>query len=68
MNQDVLAELKKLQAEQYRRVLSAILDLLADPEPLHSAAVEGTHYRRLVISKTRVVYAADAKCIHGVAG
>jgi mRNA interferase RelE/StbE len=67
LNRAVITELKKLPPEQYRQVVSAILDLLAEPSPFNSAAVEETHYRRLMIGKSRVVYAADEECVHVVA-
>src|SRR5262249_5747000 len=69
LHKDVLKELDELQAKQYRQVVSAILDRLADACPHYSKTLEGTPYRRLALSEYRVVYRADEESVHvGVAG
>jgi mRNA interferase RelE/StbE len=66
LHKAVLKELEDLPAKQYRQVVSAILDLLADPCPHYSKALEGTTYRRLAVGEYRVVYRADEEYIHVV--
>lgn len=63
LNEAVLTELEKLPPRQYRQVVSAILDLLADPFPINSIEVAGTSYRRLAIGESRVVYTADTELV-----
>ena len=67
LNQALLIELRNLPPRQYRQVVSAILDLLADPLPVNSVMVEGTPYRRLLIGESRVIYTADEESIRLVA-
>lgn len=64
LNKPVLKELEALPAKQYRQVVSAMLDLLAEPSPHYSKALEGTPYRRLAIGEYRVVYRADEEFVH----
>ena len=64
LNKAVLKGLDELPAKQYRQVVSAILDLLAEPCPHYSKALEGTPYRRLALGEYRVVYRADEELIH----
>jgi mRNA interferase RelE/StbE len=64
LNKPVLKELEELPAKQYRQLVSAILDLLAEPCPHYSKALEGTPYRRLAIGEYRVVYRADGEFVH----
>jgi mRNA interferase RelE/StbE len=66
LNKPVLKELEDLPPKQYRQVVSAILDLLADPFLHYSKALEGTPYRRLAIGEYRVVYRADEAYVHVV--
>jgi mRNA interferase RelE/StbE len=66
LQKDVLKELDGLPAKQYRQVVSAILDLLADPLPHYSKTLEGTPYRRLALGEYRVVYLADDESVHVV--
>jgi mRNA interferase RelE/StbE len=63
LNKAVLNELDELPAKQYRQVVSAVLDLLADPSPHYSNALEGTPCRRLAVGEYRVVYSADDVCV-----
>ena len=66
LNKPVLKELEDLPAKQYRQVVSAVLDLLAEPCPHYSKALAGTPYRRLAIGEYRVVYRADGGFVHVV--
>jgi mRNA interferase RelE/StbE len=64
LNKAVIKELEGLPVRQYRQVVSAILDLLAEPWPHSSKALEGTPHRRLAIGEYRVVYRADEEAVH----
>ena len=66
LNKAVIKELDELPPKQYRQVVSAILDLLAEPCPHYSKTLEGTHYRRLALGEYRVVYRADEEHIYVV--
>jgi mRNA interferase RelE/StbE len=54
-----LKAVKKLEAKQYRQVVSAILALLENQEPHDSQALKGANRgeRRIDIGEYRVVYA-----------
>lgn len=56
LTKPVLKELEKLPAKQYRQVVSAILDLLAEPTPHYSRALSGSPYLRIAVGEYRVVY------------
>ena len=60
----VLKELLELPPKQYRQVVSAIFDLLADPSPHYSKPLMGTPYRRIAVGEYRVVYRADDEHVH----
>jgi mRNA interferase RelE/StbE len=60
----VFKELEELPPKQYRQVVSAILDLLADPYPHYSKPLKGTPYHRLALGEYRVVYRYDGECLH----
>ena len=60
----VLKELDELPTKQYRQVVSAILDLLAEPCPHYSKALEKTPYRRLAVGEYHVVYRVDEEFVH----
>jgi mRNA interferase RelE/StbE len=62
----VLKELEGMPAKQYRQVVSAIFDLLADPAPHYSKSLEGTSYRRIAVGEYRVVYRADEGFVYVV--
>ncbi len=64
LNKSVFKELDELPPKQYRQVVSAVLDLLADPCPHYSKALEGTPYRRLAVGEYRVVCRADEEFVH----
>ena len=64
LNNVVLKELEELPPKQYRQVVGAILDLLAEPCPHYSKTLEGTPYRRLALGEVRVVYRSDEESIH----
>jgi mRNA interferase RelE/StbE len=63
----VLKDLLELPPKQYRQVVSAVFDLLADPCPHYSKALAGTPYRRIAIGEYRVVYRFDEASVHVVA-
>jgi mRNA-degrading endonuclease RelE of RelBE toxin-antitoxin system len=60
----VLQEFKGLPRQQYRPIVSAILDLLADPAPYHSKSLEGTAYRSIAVGHYRVIYRHDEDLVH----
>ena len=53
-----------MPTKQYRQVVSAIFDLLADPSPHYSKSLEGTDYRRIAVGEYRVVYRTDEHFIY----
>jgi mRNA interferase RelE/StbE len=59
VNKAVPKELNELPAKQCRQVVSAVLNLLADPYPQNSIALAGSPYRRIAAGAFRVVYRAD---------
>ena len=63
----VLKDLLDLPPKQYRQVVSAVFDLLIEPKPHYSKALEGTPYRRIAVGEYRVIYRADDDSIHLVA-
>jgi mRNA interferase RelE/StbE len=67
LNKTVLKDLLDLPSKQYRQVVSAVFDLLAEPSPHYSKSLEGTPYRRIAVGEYRVIYRADDEAIH-VAG
>jgi mRNA interferase RelE/StbE len=60
----VLKALLELPPKQYRQVVSAIFELLADPTPHYSKRLQGTPYLRIAVGEYRVVYWADDELIH----
>lgn len=60
----VLKDLDDLPAKHYRQLVSAILDLLNEPCPHYSKALEGMPCRRQAIGEYRVVYRADEESVH----
>lgn len=56
LTKSVLKELDQLPAKQYRQVVGAILDLLADPTPHYSRKLSGSPYLRIAVGEYRVVY------------
>jgi mRNA-degrading endonuclease RelE of RelBE toxin-antitoxin system len=64
LNKAILKELEALPPKQYRQVVCAILDLLAEPCPHFSKVLQGTAYRRLAIGEYRVVYRVDEEFVH----
>jgi mRNA interferase RelE/StbE len=63
-NKAVLKDLLDLPPKQYRQVVSAIFDLLVEPNPHNSKALGGTPYRRIAIGEYRVVYRSDDESVH----
>jgi mRNA interferase RelE/StbE len=63
----VLKDLTDLPAKQYRQVVSAIFDLLAEPYPHYAKPLQGSLYWRIAVGEYRVVYRADDEAIFLVA-
>jgi mRNA interferase RelE/StbE len=62
----VLKDLLDLPPKQYRQVVSAVFDLLADPHPHYAKQLKGSPYRRIAVGEYRVVYRADDACVYVV--
>jgi mRNA-degrading endonuclease RelE of RelBE toxin-antitoxin system len=62
----VFQEFKGLPRQQYRPIVSAIFELLADPEPPYSKFLDGIAYRRIAVGEYRVVYRTDERFIYVV--
>jgi mRNA interferase RelE/StbE len=60
----VLKDLPELPAKQYRQVVTAIFDLLADPSPHYSKPLRGSPYMRIAVGEYRVVYRFDDESIY----
>ena len=60
---EALKELADLPAKQYRQVVSAIFDLLKEPQPHYAQRLKGYPYFRLAVGEFRVVYRFDAACV-----
>jgi len=61
ITKQALKACEKLDAKQYRQVVSAILSLMSNPEPHDSQPLKGASRgeRRLDIGEYRVVYAVE---------
>jgi mRNA interferase RelE/StbE len=59
MTKTALKAAKKLDAKQFRQVLSAVLSLLENPEPHDSQLLKGGGHseRRIDVGEYRVIYA-----------
>lgn len=55
----VVRGLDELPAEQYRQVVSAILDRLRDPAPHYAKRLQNSPYSRIAVGEYRVIYRAD---------
>lgn len=66
-NKAVLKDLLDLPPKLYRQIVSAVFDLLVEPNPHHSITLEGTPYRRIAVGEYRVIYRADDEFIYVVA-
>ncbi len=66
MQKTVLRDLPELPAKQYRQVVGAVFDLLADPTPHYSKPLQGSPYRRIAVGEYRVVYRFDDESVHVV--
>ena len=66
-NKAVLKDLLDLPPKQYRQVVSAVFDLLVEPNPHYSKTLEGTPYRRIAVGEYRVVYRTDDESIYVIA-
>lgn len=60
----VFKEFKGLPRQQYRHIVSAVFDLLAEPAPNYSKSLEGTAYRRIAVGQYRLVYRTDESSIY----
>jgi mRNA interferase RelE/StbE len=65
MTKQALKACESLDAKQYRQVVSAILGLLANPEPHDSQQMRGASRgeRRVDIGEYRVIYAVDDETV-----
>ncbi|MBC7817336.1 MAG: type II toxin-antitoxin system RelE/ParE family toxin [Planctomycetaceae bacterium] len=63
LQKTVIKELDELPAKQYRQVVSAILDLLADPVPHYSKRLQNSVYSRIAVGEYRVIYRADDEVV-----
>lgn len=54
---------KKLDAKQYRQVVSAIMELTTNPEPHDSQPLQGASRgeRRLDVGEYRIIYAVEGE-------
>ena len=66
LSKEAAKDLPSLPAKQYRQVVGAILDLLADPEPHYSKPLTGTPYRRIAVGEYRVVYRTNDETVYVV--
>jgi mRNA interferase RelE/StbE len=58
-----LKGLMDLPPKQFRQVVNAIFELLADPTPHYSVVLQGCNYRRISVGEYRVIYRADDKTV-----
>jgi mRNA interferase RelE/StbE len=65
MTKQVMKACQSLDAKQYRQVVSAIVGLLANPEPHDSQQMRGATRgeRRLDVGEYRVVYAIEGETV-----
>ncbi len=57
MTKDSLDFVRKLQAKQFKQVISKILGLMSDPTPADSESLRGyEQYRRTDIGEFRIIY------------
>ncbi|MGS0979313.1 type II toxin-antitoxin system RelE family toxin [Burkholderia glumae] len=65
MTKQALKACAKLDAKQYRQVVSAVLGLLTNPEPHDSQQMRGATRgeRRLDVGEYRVVYAVNGDVV-----
>jgi mRNA interferase RelE/StbE len=60
---EALKGVSDLPAKQYRQVVSAIFDLLKEPQPHYAEKLKGYPYFRLAVGEFRVVYRFDAASV-----
>ena len=60
----VFKGLPELPAKQYRQVVSAIFDLLAEPVPHYSKPLGGSVYSRITVGEFRVIYRFDDEAVY----
>ena len=66
LSKQAAKDLPGLPAKQYRQVISAIFDLLTNPDPHYSKPLAGTPYRRIAVGEYRVVYRTDDETVYVV--
>jgi mRNA interferase RelE/StbE len=66
LEKSVYKELPTLPAKQYRQVVSAIFDLLQEPQPHYSKRLQGSPYSRIAVGEYRVIYRADDESVYVV--
>lgn len=64
VHKTVLKDLPELPAKQYRQVVSAVFDLLADASPHSSKPLQGSPYRRIAVGEYRAVYRFDDESVY----
>jgi mRNA interferase RelE/StbE len=62
----VVKDLLELPPKQYRQVVSAVFDLLTEPQPHYAKALRGSPYVRIAVGEYRIVYRVDAECVYVV--
>jgi mRNA interferase RelE/StbE len=65
MTKAALRAAKKLDAKQFRQVISAVLALLENPEPHDSQVLKGAERgeRRIDVGEYRVIYAVSGEAV-----
>jgi len=65
MTKQALKAAKKLDAKQFRQVVTAVLNLLDDPEPHDSQLLKGASRgeRRIDVGEYRVIYAVGDELV-----
>ncbi len=56
LTHDALSFLDSLPGKQYKQVVSAMFDLLKNPEPHDSKTLRGYPYRRVDMGEYRIIY------------
>lgn len=53
-----------LPAKQFRQIVTKVISLSSDPEPLDSIHIKGYPYRRADIGEYRIIYRVADDCLH----
>jgi mRNA interferase RelE/StbE len=59
VDKTTIKDLDELPVKQYRQVVSAIFDLLKEPQPHFSKQLVNSPYLRLALGEYRVIYRFD---------